>query len=53
MSGSPEAVAEQILAGTPDGVNQIQVRFRARSCDELCDQMAAFGTDVAPLLTKV
>ena len=44
---------EQILAGTADGVNQIQVRFRARSCDELCDQMAAFATDVAPLLTKV
>ena len=44
---------EQILAGTAEGVNQIQVRFRARSCDELCDQMAAFATDVAPLLTKV
>ena len=49
----PKQVAEQILAGTPDGVNQIQVRFRARSCDELCDQMAAFATDVAPLVTKV
>jgi hypothetical protein len=53
VSGSPEAVAEQILAGTPDGVNQLQVRFRARSCAELCDQMAAFGTDVAPLVTKI
>jgi hypothetical protein len=34
-------------------VNQLQVRFRARSCAELCDQMAAFGTDVAPLVTKI
>lgn len=53
MSGSPEALGEQILAGTADGVNQIQVRFRARDCDELCDQMAAFATTVAPMLTTV
>jgi alkanesulfonate monooxygenase SsuD/methylene tetrahydromethanopterin reductase-like flavin-dependent oxidoreductase (luciferase family) len=53
VSGSPEQVAEQILASTPAGVNQLQVRFRARSCAELCDQMAAFGTDVAPLVTKI
>ena len=53
VAGSPEQVADQILAGTPDGVNQLQVRFHARSCAELCDQMAAFGTDVAPLVTKV
>jgi alkanesulfonate monooxygenase SsuD/methylene tetrahydromethanopterin reductase-like flavin-dependent oxidoreductase (luciferase family) len=53
VSGSPEQVAEQILAGTPDGVNQLQVRFRARSCEELCDQIAAFGTSVAPLVTKL
>ena len=53
LTGEPQELAEQILAGTADGVNQIQVRFRARSCDELCDQMAAFATDVAPLLTKV
>ncbi len=53
VSGSPEQVAEQILAGTPDGVNQLQVRFRARSCTELCDQIAAFGTSVAPLVTTL
>lgn len=53
VSGSPGQVADKILAGTPDGVNQLQVRFRARSCSELCDQIAAFGTDVAPLLTKI
>ena len=53
LTGEAQELAEAILAGTADGVNQIQVRFRARSCDELCDQMAAFATDVAPLLTKV
>jgi len=53
VSGSPVAIAEQILAGTADGVNQLQVRFKSRSCDELCEQMVAFATDVAPLLTSV
>ena len=53
LTGEGQQLGEQILAGTADGVNQIQVRFRARSCDELCDQMAAFATDVAPLLTTV
>jgi probable F420-dependent oxidoreductase len=53
IRGEPSSVAEQILDGTADGVNQLQVRFRARDCDELCDQMAAFAADVAPLLTKV
>lgn len=53
VTGSAEAIAEQVLAGTATGVNQLQVRFRARSCDELCDQMVAFASDVAPLLTTV
>lgn len=53
ISGTAADVAEQVLAGTADGVNQLQVRFRSRSCDELCDQMVAFATDVAPLLTTV
>ena len=53
LSGSPQPLAEQILAGTAEGVNQLQVRFRARDCGELCDQMVAFATDVAPMLTKV
>ena len=53
ISGSPTAIAEQILAGTPAGVNQLQVRFKSRSCDEICDQMAAFAHDVAPLLISI
>ena len=53
IAGAPGAIAEQILAGTANGVNQLQVRFKARSCNELCDQMAAFATEVAPLLTTI
>jgi alkanesulfonate monooxygenase SsuD/methylene tetrahydromethanopterin reductase-like flavin-dependent oxidoreductase (luciferase family) len=53
LSGSPAEVAEGILADTADGVNQILVRFKARDCDELCDQMAAFATEVAPALTRI
>ena len=53
LRGAPDALAEQILAPTDDAVNQIQVRFRARDCDELCDQMIAFAADVAPLLATV
>ncbi|MFZ9676479.1 MAG: LLM class flavin-dependent oxidoreductase [Ilumatobacteraceae bacterium] len=53
ISGSAQSIAERILAGTADGVNQLQVRFKARSCDELCDQIRAFATDVAPLVTTI
>jgi alkanesulfonate monooxygenase SsuD/methylene tetrahydromethanopterin reductase-like flavin-dependent oxidoreductase (luciferase family) len=53
LSGAPGDVAEQILADTADGVNQLQVRFKARSGDEICDQIEAFATEVAPILTKI
>jgi probable F420-dependent oxidoreductase len=53
ITGSPQEIAERILAGTAHGVNQLQVRFRARSCDELCDQLILFATDVAPFLTAL
>ena len=50
LSGKPETIAESLRAYPEMGVTQMQVRFRSRSCDELCDQMAAFGREVAPLL---
>ena len=53
LSGSPSSIAERVLAGTAAGVNQLQVRFKARSCDELCEQLALFASDVAPLLTTI
>ena len=53
LTGSPASIADRILAGTARGVNQLQVRFKARSCDELCDQIVAFARDVAPLVTTI
>ncbi|MGW1027436.1 LLM class F420-dependent oxidoreductase [Streptomyces sp. NPDC002577] len=51
LSGPPDALAESLRAYAAMGVHQIQVRFRSRSRTELTDQMAAFGTDVAPHLS--
>lgn len=53
LSGSAQSIAERILAGTASGVNQLQVRFKAQSCQELCDQIAAFAAEVAPLVTTI
>jgi probable F420-dependent oxidoreductase len=50
LTGEPEALAEQLFRTVPDGVNQWQVRFRARSAGELCDQVAAFGEGILPLV---
>ncbi|APE22231.1 MULTISPECIES: LLM class F420-dependent oxidoreductase [Streptomyces] len=50
LSGSPEELAASLRAYGEMGVHQIQVRFRSRSRTELIDQMAAFGTEVAPHL---
>ena len=41
------------MQSTADGVNQLQVRFKARSCDELCHQIEAFAAEVAPMLITV
>jgi probable F420-dependent oxidoreductase len=49
-AGAPERIAESLRAYKDMGVDQLQVRFKARSCDELLDQIAAFGADVAPLV---
>ena len=48
--GSPDQVAEYLRPFRAAGVGQVQVRFPSRSVDELCDQIAAFGRDVAPLV---
>jgi probable F420-dependent oxidoreductase len=50
LSGAPEKVAHVLRKYAAMGVGQVQVRFRSRSRDELLDQIAAFGTDVGPLL---
>jgi probable F420-dependent oxidoreductase len=51
IQGKPDAIAESLREFVAMGVNQLQVRFKARSCAELVEQMEAFGSDVAPLLT--
>lgn len=51
LAGEPEAIAASLREYVAMGVSHLQVRFRARSADELCAQMAAFGDQVTPLLT--
>ena len=49
-TGSGEALAVPLCEMKTLGVSHCGVRFRSRSCDELVDQIAAFGSEVAPLL---
>jgi probable F420-dependent oxidoreductase len=51
-TGSPEAIAEALNEYGAMGVSHLQVRFAARSASELCDQIAAFGSEVGPHLTR-
>jgi probable F420-dependent oxidoreductase len=50
VHGPAEQVAEALRSFPEAGVGQVQVRFPARSVNELCDQIAAFGSEVAPLV---
>ena len=50
LTGSPEHIAESLRVAYDLGCNVLHLHFRSRSCDELCDQLASFGRDVAPLL---
>lgn len=50
-SGSPDRLAESLLELGAMGVSHVQVRFAARSADEMVDQITAFGAEVGPLLT--
>ncbi len=50
VSGSPEKIAEDLAEFSTLGCSHLQLRFPARSVEELCDQMAAFGELVGPLL---
>jgi len=52
LSGSPERIAENLAELIDMGVSHLQMRFPNRSVDELCDQMAAFGEQVGPLLGR-
>jgi probable F420-dependent oxidoreductase len=50
VTGSAERLADYLRPFSAAGVGQVQVRFPARSAAELCDQIAAFGREVAPLV---
>jgi probable F420-dependent oxidoreductase len=50
ISGKAEAIASSVREFKDMGVSHLQVRFKARSCPELEDQMRAFACDVVPLV---
>jgi probable F420-dependent oxidoreductase len=50
VTGSGEQIAENLAELADMGVRHAQLRFPSRSADELCEQLAAFGEEVAPLL---
>jgi probable F420-dependent oxidoreductase len=51
LTGPPEKVAEGLGWLRDLGVGQAQIRPRSRSAAEFADQVAAFGTEVAPLIS--
>jgi probable F420-dependent oxidoreductase len=50
LTGGAEAIAAPLRALGAIGVNHLPVRFATRSCDELVEQIEAFGREVAPHL---
>ncbi len=52
LTGSPDRIVESLNEYGAMGVSHLQLRFASRSIDELCDQMARFGADVGPHLTR-
>ncbi len=52
LTGSPDRIVESLNEYGAMGISHLQLRFASRSIDELCDQMARFGDDVGPHLTR-
>ncbi len=52
ITGTPDEIAASLNEFGAMGVSHLQLRFRARSIDELCDQLEAFGTHVGPKLGR-
>jgi probable F420-dependent oxidoreductase len=50
LTGSGEAIAAALRERKALGVSHMGVRFRSRSCDELVEQIEAFGSEVGPRL---
>jgi hypothetical protein len=51
-SGDPGRIVDALNEYGALGVSHLQLRFAARSAGELCDQIARFGADVGPHLTR-
>jgi probable F420-dependent oxidoreductase len=52
VTGAAERIAARLNELGAMGVSHVQVRFRSRDLPEQLDQMAAFGAEVGPLLSK-
>jgi probable F420-dependent oxidoreductase len=50
ITGKPDVLAEALAAQAAIGVTHVQLRFSARSSSEVLDQVAAFGSEVLPLM---
>jgi len=50
LTGPGEAIADSLRELRRLGVSHCGVRFRTRSCDELCDQIETFAAQVLPLV---
>jgi probable F420-dependent oxidoreductase len=50
LTGPADRIVESLLVHADMGVDQVQVAFKSRSVDELCDQIATFGDQVVPHL---
>jgi len=50
LQGGADEIASSLRELVAMGVNHLQVRFMARSVEEFCQQTAAFGAEVGPLL---
>jgi probable F420-dependent oxidoreductase len=52
VSGSPEQLIESFNQLGAIGISHLQLRFASRAASELCEQVAAFGAEVGPHLTR-
>ena len=52
VQGSAEKIAGYLRTHRDLGVDQIQVGFASRSAQEMCDQIAVFAAEVAPLVNQ-
>lgn len=50
LNGSPEEIAESLRYAETLGCSVLHLNFRSRSAEEYCDQVAAFGREVWPLV---